>query len=96
MASPTCSAVVSLGELDLDLVLPGDVLDSAAFGPHDGAVVPLRDGHLHAHLRLLKHNKKERGERGEREREKTEGIYSAGSSCLSSSESEVKKTAREA
>lgn len=49
----TCSAVVSLGELDLDLVLPGDVLDAAAFGPHDGTVVALRDGHLHAHLGLL-------------------------------------------
>lgn len=49
----TCSAVVSLGELDLDLVLPGDVLDAATFRPHDGTVVALRDSHLHAHLGLL-------------------------------------------
>lgn len=49
----TCSAVVSLWELDLDFVLPGDVLYAAAFRPHDGAVIALRDGHLHAHLRLL-------------------------------------------
>lgn len=49
----TCSTVVSLGELDLDLVLPGDVLDATAFRPHDGTVVALRDGHLHAHLGLL-------------------------------------------
>lgn len=49
----TCGAVVSLGELDLDLVLPGDVLDAATFRPHDGAVVSLRDRHLHAHLGLL-------------------------------------------
>lgn len=49
----TCSAVVSLGELDLDLVLPGDVLDAATFGPHDGTVVALGNGHLHAHLGLL-------------------------------------------
>lgn len=49
----TCSAVVSLGELDLDLVLPGDVLNAATFRPHDGSVVALRDGHLHTHLGLL-------------------------------------------
>lgn len=49
----TCSAVVSLGELDLDLVFPGDVLDAAAFRPHDGTVVALGDSHLHAHLGLL-------------------------------------------
>lgn len=49
----TCRAVVSLRELDLDFVLPGDVLYAAAFRPHDGAVVALGDGHLHAHLRLL-------------------------------------------
>lgn len=57
----TCGAVVSLGELDLDLVLPGDVLDAATFRPHDGAVVSLRDCHLHAHLGLLH-------DRGEEER----------------------------
>lgn len=50
----TCSrAVVPLWEFDLDLVLPGDVLDAAAFGPHDGAVVALRNRHLHTHLGLL-------------------------------------------
>lgn len=49
----TCRAVLSLGELDLDLVLPGDVLDAATFRPHDGTVVALRDSHLHAHLGLL-------------------------------------------
>lgn len=50
----TCSTVIPLGELDLDLVLPGDVLDTAAFGSHDGAVVALRDRHLHIHLGLLR------------------------------------------
>lgn len=55
----TCSAVVSLRELDLNLVLPGDVLDAAAFRPHDGAVVTLRDGHLHAHLGLLLRRERE-------------------------------------
>lgn len=49
----TCSAVVSLRELDLHLVLSGDVLDAAAFGAHDGAMVALRDCHLHGHLGLL-------------------------------------------
>lgn len=49
----TCGAIISLGELDLDLVFPGDVLDAAAFRPHDGTVVALRDGHLHTHLGLL-------------------------------------------
>lgn len=49
----TCGAVVSLGELDLDVVLPGDLLYAATFGPHDGAVVALRDRHLQAHLGLL-------------------------------------------
>lgn len=49
----TCSAVVSLRELDLHLVLSGDVLDAAAFGAHDGTMVALRDGHLHGHLGLL-------------------------------------------
>lgn len=53
----TCSTVVSLGELDLDFVLPGDVLNAAAFGPHDGAVVALGDGHLHGHLRFLRKGK---------------------------------------
>jgi len=57
--SPTCGAVFSLRELDLDLLLPGDELDAAAFRPHDGTVVALRDGHLHAHLGLLL--EKERG-----------------------------------
>lgn len=50
----TCSgAVVSFGELDLDLVLPSDVLDPAALWPHDRAVVALRDRNLHTHLGLL-------------------------------------------
>lgn len=64
----TCSAVVSLRELDLHLVLSGDVLDAAAFGAHDGAMVALRDGHLHGHLGLLlerERRKKEENTKGE-------------------------------
>lgn len=57
----TCSAVVSLGELNLDLVLSGDVLDAATFRSHDGAVVALRDGHLHAHLGLLLEERRQLG-----------------------------------
>lgn len=49
----TCGAFVSLWDLDLDFVLPGDVLYAAAFRPHDGAVVALGDRHLHTHLGLL-------------------------------------------
>lgn len=49
----TCSIFISLGKLDLNLVLPGDVLNAAAFGPHHGTVVALRDGNLHTHLGLL-------------------------------------------
>lgn len=63
----TCSAVVSLWELDLDLVLSGDVLDAATFRPHDGAVVALRDGHLHGHLGLLLEREQERGEEERRQ-----------------------------